>query len=356
MKPDESVALVSTFFENPENARAGLAAGAALHEAGEHELAVALWTLADDANGRVRRIKDLDQAPPFWRNLSALADRELRRFLTALHARAIDEFETSTATTVDRVRSSVWPLTHASAVRQDVPMQRSLIFHMPDLPAHPIEPNARFAWVPALEAATGSIKAEYEAYVGIGGSAQPYVPAGTNATGWASLSGSLDWSAIHLCQNAKRMPVADSFSETLRALEAVDLVRIDGVPMEIFFSRLKAGAHIPPHHGLTNTRVTVHLPLVVPDGCMIRVARHQHHWREGRVLAFDDSFEHEAWNRSESDRTVLIFEAHHPDLAVHERAAIEHAYAVRQRWLDARREKLDAWLRKSGDSAVAAAT
>ena len=232
-------------------------------------------------------------------------------------------------------------------------MQRSLIFHMPDLPAHPIEPNARFDWVPALEAATGSIKAEYEAYVGIGGSAQPYVPAGTNATGWASLSGSLDWSAIHLCQNAKRMPVADSFSETLRALEAVDLVRIDGVPMEIFFSRLKAGAHIPPHHGLTNTRVTVHLPLIVPENCMIRVARHEHRWREGCVFAFDDSFEHEAWNRSESDRTVLIFEAHHPDLAVEERAAIEHAYTARQRWLDSRRAKLDAWLGKTGGGASA---
>jgi aspartyl/asparaginyl beta-hydroxylase (cupin superfamily) len=241
-------------------------------------------------------------------------------------------------------------MTHAAPVQRTAAMQNALIFHMPDLPAHPVEPNSRFDWVPTLEKATGIIRAEYEAFVGAGATAEPYVPAGTTTPEWSRLSGALDWSAIHLFQNARELKALECFPRTARVLDAVDLVRIDGRPMEVFFSQLKAGAHIPPHYGLTNTRVTVHLPLVVPDNCMIRVAQHVHHWREGVIFAFDDSFEHEAWNRSNDDRTVLIFEAHHPDLSAPERAAIEHAYDVRQRWLDSRRDQIDAWLRRAGAS------
>ena len=39
------------------------------------------------------------------------------------------------------------------------------------------------------------------------------------------------------------------------------------------------------------------------------------HWEEGKVLVFDDSFEHEAWNDSEAPRVVLIFDIWHPDLS-----------------------------------------
>ena len=56
--------------------------------------------------------------------------------------------------------------------------------------------------------------------------------------------------------------------------------------MEAFFSRLVPGAHIPPHYGLTNTRLTVHLPLIVPEDCGIRVLLNE--WvpieRDGAML------------------------------------------------------------------------
>ncbi|MGA9422181.1 MAG: aspartyl/asparaginyl beta-hydroxylase domain-containing protein, partial [Rhodanobacteraceae bacterium] len=194
-----------------------------------------------------------------------------------------------------------------------------------------------------LEGACDTIRREYEVGLRAGVTVQPYVPAGTPAPEWAELGGSLDWSAVHLYQDAKATPALAQFPQTAHAVGAVDLARIDGTPMEVFFSRLRPGAHIPPHHGLTNTRVTVHLPLIVPEGCAIRVGRDLCHWREGTIIAFDDSFEHEAWNRSGADRVVLIFEAHHPDLSPPERAAIEHVYSVRQRWLDARLARLQAW-------------
>ena len=77
--------------------------------------------------------------------------------------------------------------------------------------------------------------------------------------------------------------------------------------------------------------------MIVPGDCEIRVGSARHAWREGELFAFDDSYEHEAWNRAGKDRVVLIFEAHHPDLRPEERAAIERAIGAREHWIRGRR-------------------
>ena len=94
------------------------------------------------------------------------------------------------------------------------------------------------------------------------------------------------------------------------------------------FSRLTPGTHIQPHHGLLNTRLICHLPLIVPDGCGLRVGAETRSWREGEMLIFDDSFEHEAWNRGASDRTILLFEIWRPDIDVDERAQLTRIFAA----------------------------
>jgi aspartate beta-hydroxylase len=65
-----------------------------------------------------------------------------------------------------------------------------------------------------------------------------------------------------------------------------------------------------------------HLPLIVPPDCAIRVGGVEHVWQEGRCVTFDDTYEHEAWNRSEQTRVVLILDSWHPDLSEVERAAV----------------------------------
>ncbi len=57
-----------------------------------------------------------------------------------------------------------------------------------------------------------------------------------------------------------------------------------------------------------------HLPLIVPDSekCAIRVGEETHHWQEGKLVIFDDSFEHEAWNKSDARRVVLMFDIPNP--------------------------------------------
>jgi aspartyl/asparaginyl beta-hydroxylase (cupin superfamily) len=82
-----------------------------------------------------------------------------------------------------------------------------------------------------------------------------------------------------------------------------------------FFSLLRPKTRIPPHTGVTNSRAIVHLPLTIPEGCGFRVGGETRPWIEGRPFAFDDTIEHEAWNDSDSIRTVLILDCWNPHLS-----------------------------------------
>ena len=79
---------------------------------------------------------------------------------------------------------------------------------------------------------------------------------------------------------------------------------------------------------MTNTRLTVHLPLIVPGQCAFRVGGETRDWVEGEALVFDDTIEHEAWNDSASDRVILILDTWNPHLSDHERAMIVKLFAA----------------------------
>ena len=75
------------------------------------------------------------------------------------------------------------------------------------------------------------------------------------------------------------------------------------------FSIFEPGKHLPAHRGPYNGVLRLHLGLLVPeprDQLAIRVETDLHHWEEGRVLIFDDAYEHEAWNRTAEVRVVLF--------------------------------------------------
>ena len=71
-----------------------------------------------------------------------------------------------------------------------------------------------------------------------------------------------------------------------------------------------------------NARLICHLPLVVPPGCGFRVGGETREWREGELLIFDDTVEHEAWNEGSSERIILIFDVWRPEIDSEERRAI----------------------------------
>jgi aspartyl/asparaginyl beta-hydroxylase (cupin superfamily) len=94
------------------------------------------------------------------------------------------------------------------------------------------------------------------------------------------------------------------------------------------FSLLRPGTRIPAHSGVHNTRLTCHLPLIVPADCGFRVGNEVRQWSEGKLLVFDDTIEHEAWNESGEDRVVLIFDIARPDMTEREQAEVAALFAI----------------------------
>lgn len=75
------------------------------------------------------------------------------------------------------------------------------------------------------------------------------------------------------------------------------------------FSLLSPDTHILPHKGYTNKLLRGHLGLVVPKGDVrIKVEEIEQAWEEGKILIFDDSELHEAWNRTQEHRIVFMFD------------------------------------------------
>ena len=82
---------------------------------------------------------------------------------------------------------------------------------------------------------------------------------------------------------------------------------------------LKPRPRIPPHTGIANFRLVVHLPLVLPGHCGFRVGGETREWRIGEAWVFDDTIEHEAKNDSGEARVILIFDIWNPYLSAAER-------------------------------------
>jgi Aspartyl/Asparaginyl beta-hydroxylase len=82
-----------------------------------------------------------------------------------------------------------------------------------------------------------------------------------------------------------------------------------------FLSNLAPRTRVVPHCGPWNLRVNFHLGIKVPIDSGLRVADVCATWTFGDWLVFDDSFEHEVWNHSDTERLVLVMNAWHPSLS-----------------------------------------
>jgi aspartyl/asparaginyl beta-hydroxylase (cupin superfamily) len=60
--------------------------------------------------------------------------------------------------------------------------------------------------------------------------------------------------------------------------------------------------------GYTQEVLRCHVGLVTPENCALRVAKETRGWTPGSCFVFDDTQEHEAWNRSNQTRVVLLFD------------------------------------------------
>ena len=180
-----------------------------------------------------------------------------------------------------------------------------------------------FPWLGEVEAATDAIREELVAALNEDQSGiEPYIAfeEGLPLRQWKELNNSRRWGAYFLWNQGrsetahlKRCP------RTAAALAKVPQVNIPGRGPTAFFSILEARTKIPAHTGVTNTRVTVHVPLIVPPGCGFRVGGETREWQVGTGWVFDDTIEHEAWNDSDAPRAILIFDVWNPELTDLER-------------------------------------
>ncbi|MHA7815893.1 MAG: aspartyl/asparaginyl beta-hydroxylase domain-containing protein [Pseudohaliea sp.] len=207
--------------------------------------------------------------------------------------------------------------------RKPVQYQQPTRYLFPGLPQIAFYPRETFPWLEELESHTAAIRAELEALLAGEERFRPYLEQDPHSPQLNDSSnvGSMDWSAFYLWrdgalveENAARCPA------TVAALEGVPGPDVPGQTPTALFSRLKAGTHIPPHNGMVNTRLICHLPIIVPPDCgELRVGNYTRPWVEGEAFVFDDSVEHEAINRSEHERVVLLFDIWRPELTEDER-------------------------------------
>lgn len=213
------------------------------------------------------------------------------------------------------------------------PRQRPKFLYFPDVPSQPFYPRERFAWQAELESAGDAIRDELRHLIAQPDSLESFLQSGPPQAADALLKSSGDtaagWDAYFFYRHGERYDAhCERCPATSALLDAIPLVRIRDHAPETLFSVLRPGTHILPHRGVTNTRLVTHLPLIVPADCALRVGGETHVWQQDQCVTFDDTFEHEAWNRSAETRVVLIIDSWNPDLTDAERHAVTDLVAA----------------------------
>jgi hypothetical protein len=183
----------------------------------------------------------------------------------------------------------------------------------------------------ALEAATGALAAEFFALQRAGRLLEEtecvHVGGGGGGGTWRWFATNGFWEEQGGDGCAAAAPAACALLARLRAeAPALRVLRAG-------YSAIDGRVHLRPHCGWTNAQLKMHLGLVVPraggggggrrkrragaargEPCArLRVGNETRAWEEGRVLMFDDSWEHEVTHACDSVRVVFQLVFAHPD-------------------------------------------
>jgi len=315
----------------PENVRANIFKGDHLDHIGKSRRALQFYQVAMRVAARATNLPDdvvqgLQRAQAYCRRF----DAQYRDFLlNELAGEGYSDLSSS-----PRFRQSL-DILFGDA---DIYYQQPRRYYYPGLPQIQFYERDEFSWMETIEAATDDIRAELELVMTESSRFTPYLESDgehLNPRGTALVNNE-DWGAYYLWHYSELMAeAAELCPKTVAALEAAPQPQIPGQAPIALFSRLRPDTHIPPHHGMLNTRLICHLPLLVPENCgALRVGSQQRPWIEGEMLIFDDSMEHEAWNKSDRDRVVLLFEIWRPELSGEERELVSAALRAVRRFFE----------------------
>jgi aspartate beta-hydroxylase len=351
----------------PDSARLQFQLGTALFATGDHETALQAFRLArkhdpkllaaplrqseceralgreDDAlrsqiqalnlaerSGMLARLATL--APPLRTRVERAITDVQRARRAAIEPALAALRDAAGADAIARIDRAVARFYGEAAPKPSHPLQLPTLLFVPGLLDQAWFERSQFPYLTTLEAATDTIREELLGILDDESEFNPYVDMPDTAPAavmWRDLNRSLAWSSYHLYRHGERVEAhCARCPKTMALLESLPLMRTPQHAPEILFSVLKPHTHIPPHTGVINGRLTVHLPLIVPENCgALRAGDEQRAWHVGECLIFDDSFVHEAWNQSDQTRVVLIMDAWNPYLSMHERDALSTAVA-----------------------------
>jgi aspartyl/asparaginyl beta-hydroxylase (cupin superfamily) len=296
-----------------------LTGGSLLHAMGRAEEAARAYEAA------LRLAPPEGRLPPFLQSELALAkrcvadDQEWRKALPQRLESALRG-----ANTIERARIEEFK----AAIEAGAPQSNDTFeFSYPGLASAGFLETKEFSGVAALEEATPVIQAEFQTLVRArAADLAPYVdhPAAHVASAeWSELGKSRKWSTLPLIQYGD--PVAENAEicpQTIELYLATQPPAVPGRSPNLMFSILDPHTRIPAHTGVINTRLVLHVPVMIPEKCAIRVGEETRPWRIGEALVFDDTMDHEAWNDSDHLRVVLLGDLWRPELSPIERNAI----------------------------------
>ncbi|MBE1299140.1 MAG: hypothetical protein GJ680_04450 [Alteromonadaceae bacterium] len=213
-------------------------------------------------------------------------------------------------------------------------LQKPNFFHMPDLPSKPFYDIPE---IPGLQKLYDDLKnqkqliefaskLEKQSYVDVIGNTP-------KEDRWQSLKGE-NWGSRHLLKAGAKVPIPE-----LDTTEFVNCFANSCVPdcpphaPEVFISQLLPSIEIPPHFGVSNIKLTAHLPIQVNSGCYLEVGNEKRYWDDDvEGIVFDDSYIHSAGNLGKQSRTVLIFDVWNPNLQQEEKQAIRNFMRNHHEW------------------------
>jgi aspartate beta-hydroxylase len=224
-----------------------------------------------------------------------------------------------------RISRSIDMLAGRIDVDADLTIQRPTLYYVPGLPQISWYDRNDFEWAAAFEENTDAIRAELLNVLTEDSAFKPYIEGDNHGPvrDYQGLLNNPGWGAFYLWRDgAPQTTNVAKCPATAKALRGVPQPYIAGKTPTAMFSLLKPQTHIPPHHGMLNSRLICHLPLIVPPQCAMRVGDATRPWTKGQLTIFDDSVEHEAWNNGSETRVVLLFDIARPELDSDELQAV----------------------------------
>lgn len=205
-------------------------------------------------------------------------------------------------------------------------------YYFPGLPAIEFYDREEFPWLEEFEAQTPAIQRELatilrEDEAGFA----PYIHYDDHLPldQWRELNHSPRWTAFHFFEKGQPVQArCERAPATMQALSRLPQPHVRLRSPAAMFSVLQPKTRIPPHTGVANFRLVVHLPLILPGDCGFRVGGETREWRIGEAWVFDDTIEHEAWNDSDQVRIIFICDIWNPRLAPEERIMIDKVIAA----------------------------